>query len=148
MSLVGGISSNCPDPGTTVEQLSKLEATVFEVIFGMELAVDCAFMTAEIFGRDEHQFVDVESYGEMCRILELIQDIASQVRHMPSHAERWDGAENAARIKLPAVVGIIQVTMWGKVVAGDHYTFLHPTCCCTGRRYRFGYSILRVVAVK
>lgn len=104
-------------------------AGVFEAIFGMELAVDCAFMAAEIIGRDEHQFVDVESYGEMSRILELIQGIASQVRHMPAHAERWDGAENAARIKLPRVVGIIKVPIRGKIVTRDRHAFLHPTCC-------------------
>src|SRR5258708_18748682 len=123
-------------------------AGIFEARFRMELAVDGAFMTAEIFGSNEQQVIDVEPNHEMGSILELVQYIAPQVGHVPAHTKRGKRAQHAARVELPAVVGIIQVAMWGKVITGDHRTFLHPTCCCTGRRYRFDHSMLRVVAVK
>jgi hypothetical protein len=43
------------------------------------------------------------------------------------------------------MVGIIQVAVRGKVVTGDHDTFLHPLCCCTGRRWRFASALLWAV---
>jgi hypothetical protein len=64
----------------------------------------------------------------MSRILKLIPYVAPEVRYMPAHAEWGDRAQYAARVELPAVIGIIKVAMRGKVVAGDHCTFLHPTC--------------------
>ncbi len=93
----------------------------------MELAVDRAFMPAEIFGRDEYQVVDVESNREMGSILELVQYVTPQVGHVPAHTKRGKRAQHATRVELPAVVGIIQVAMWSKVIAGDHRTYLHPT---------------------
>src|SRR6266436_7040492 len=102
-------------------------AGIFEASFRMELAIDCALMTAEIFGSNEHQIVDVEPNHEMGSILELIQYVAPQIGHVPAHTEGGQGTQDAAGVEFPGVVGIIQVAMWGKVIAGDHCTFLHPT---------------------
>src|SRR5689334_3754977 len=78
----------------------------------------------------------------MSRILKLVPHIAPKVGDMPAHAEWGDGAHYAAGVELPAMVGIIQVAMRGKVVTGDHCTYLHPT-----RRYikkHCGFHILKV----
>src|SRR6266699_3401269 len=124
------------------------DTCVFKAAFRMQLAVHDALLTVKIVRRDKHAIMNLEPEREMSRILKLVPYVAPEVGYMPAHAEWGDGAHYAAGVELPAMVGIIQVAMRGKVVTGDHDTFLHPICCCTGRRYRFAYAILRTVAAE
>ncbi len=114
----------------------------------MQLAVYNALLTAKIVRRNKHTVMYIHPKREMSRILKLIPYVAPEVGYMPAHTEWGDGAHYAAGVELPAMVGIIQVAVRGKVVAGDHDTFLHPLCCCTGRRYHFAYALLWAVAAE
>src|SRR5437763_16739040 len=77
-------------------------------------------MAAEVFGSDQHQVVDFQSYGEMCSILELVAYVAAKVGHMPAHSKGSHRTQYATRVEFPGVIGIIQVAMGGEVVVGDH----------------------------
>ena len=77
-------------------------------------------MAAEVFGSDQYQVVDFQSYSKMCSILELVAYVAAKVGHMPAHAERSHRTQYATRVEFPGVIGIIQVAMRGEVVVGDH----------------------------
>src|SRR5260221_14667902 len=95
-------------------------AGIFEARFRMELAIDGAFMTAEIFGRNEYQVVDVEPNHEMGSILELIQYVAPQVGHVPTHTEGGQGTQDAAGVEFPGVIRVVEITVGSEVVMRDH----------------------------
>jgi hypothetical protein len=118
------------------------EAGVLEAILCMQVAGNGATMSLKVFRSDHDLLPYTQPEWEMSSILKLVPYVAPEVGYMPAHTEWGDGAHYAAGVELPAVVGIIQIAMRGKVITGDHDTFLRPLCCCTGRRYRFAYALL------
>ena len=111
------------------------ETAIFKAIFGVQLAVDRTFLATKILRRDQHKMVDLQSNREVSRILKLVINIAPQVRHVPAHSQRSHRTQHPAGIEFPGVIGIIQVPMWGKIIVGDHRSFLHPTYCHSRRSY-------------
>jgi hypothetical protein len=52
----------------------------------MRLAVEGAFVVANVFAGDESMVVDVEGTREMGRIVELVPDVPPEMGYMPSGA--------------------------------------------------------------
>src|SRR5439155_27109680 len=79
-------------------------------------------------------------------ILELVPYVTSHIRHVPAHAQRLQRTQNSARVEFPAMIGVIQVAMRGKIVVGNHCPLLlsgpdgtlgiGPIVCCCGKRVK------------
>src|SRR5947209_6443365 len=94
----------------------------------MQMADDSTTMTLEIFGRYQDRFANRQAERKMSCILKLVADVATEIGHVPTHSQRRQRTQHSARIEFPGMIGIIQVAVWGKIVVGNHRTFLHPTC--------------------
>jgi hypothetical protein len=66
----------------------------------MKLAVDGAFVVANVFGWDESVGVDAEGTREMSRVVELVPDVPPEMGYMPSGAR--DAALHCFR---PSMIG-------------------------------------------
>src|SRR6266516_2056668 len=92
----------------------------------MQVADDRAVVAPEVLRRHQHRLTYLQTQGKVSRILELVARIAAEIGHMPAHTQGSARTQHAAGIELPAMVGIIQVTVGGKIVVWNHQAILHP----------------------
>src|SRR5579863_3080700 len=107
------------------EIILRHQTGIFKPIPGMQVTSDLTTMTPVIFRGDQYKIIYFQPYGEMRRILKLIQHIGTEIRHMPAHAKWRKRTQNPAGIDLPTVIGIVQITVRGKIIARNHTTN-HP----------------------
>src|SRR2546422_3137411 len=86
----------------------------------MELAVDCAFMAAKVFGSHKHKVMNLQADGEMSGILKLVMYIAAKVGYVPAHAKRLERTQYAAGVEFPGMIGVINIPIGGVIIMGNH----------------------------
>src|SRR5438034_1516339 len=98
------------------------DAGILEAILGVQVAHDDTVMPVEVPGGHQYKVSYFQPDHHMRAILKLVAGIAPQVGNMPAHAQRGQRAQHTTGIEFPTVVGIIQVSMGGKIVVGNHST--------------------------
>src|SRR5437660_9707910 len=104
---------------------------IFKTVLCVQMAHNRAAMMFEISGSNQDCFANFEANLQMSGVLELVANIAPQVRHMPPHPQGRQRTQHAAGVELPAMIGVIQISMWGEIIMGNHYPLLLSGLCAT-----------------
>ena len=112
--------------GAEGQPVFRHDAAIFKAIFGMQRAMNSAFLAAEIIRCDKYRLAYFQAYVEMRGVLKLVIHVAAQVGYVPAHTERLQRAQHPTRIEFPRVVGVIQVAVRGEIVLWNHRVMLRP----------------------
>src|SRR5579885_2080094 len=102
------------------QSMLRHSAGIFKAVFRMQMAHNRTAMMFEVSGSNQDRFANFEADLQMGGVLELVTDIAPQVGYMPAHAKRGQRTQHAAGVELPAMIGVIQISMRGEIVMRNH----------------------------